>query len=126
MIWILPVVLTAAAAYSIWWFIQNNKVPASSESEKLTDHALAILSKSLFKRRGFLSGMIFTGQSQRLNQNSEQKTSHSDTEASESNQNSAASQPDPVEPVVPDEGQSSEKPGEETSEENSSENQPKG
>lgn len=118
MIWILPVVLTAAAAYSIWWFIQNNKIPASSESEKLTDHALAILSKSLFKRRGFLSGMIFTAQSQRLNQNSEQKTPHSDTEASEP-------APDPAEPLVPDEDRPSEKQSEETSEKDSSEDQPK-
>lgn len=69
MIWIIPLVLAAAAAYSLVWFLRNRKLSPASEAENITRQTMGILSRSLFKRRGILSGMTFTGQSRRLNQN---------------------------------------------------------
>lgn len=69
MIWIIPLVLAAAAAYSLIWFLLNRKLSSGDEAENITRQTMGILSRSLFKRRGIFSGMTFTGQSRRLNQN---------------------------------------------------------
>ena len=72
MIWIIPLVLAAAVAYSLVWFLLNRKLSPSDDAENITKQSMEIMSRSLFKRRGILSGMIFTGQSRRLNQNNNQ------------------------------------------------------